>query len=138
MAGLLLERIFGAGSLAALRSAVADRALSAGVAPERVGDVVIAVHELAANAVRHGAGRGVARMWRKGPCLCCVVSDDGPPHGGLSREAAPWPEPAGHGLWVARQVADEFTVVTGEGGTFARACFAITGRRQEENHCAPG
>ena len=128
MAVLILERIFGAGSLAALRTAVAERVSGAGVAPERVGDVVIAVHELAANAVRHGAGRGVARIWRKGPCLCCVVSDDGPPREAAAAAAASWPEPAGHGLWLARQIADEFSVVTGEGGTLARACFAITGR----------
>ena len=122
---LILEQGFGAGSLTALRAAVAERACGTGVAPERVGDVVIAVHELAANAVRHGAGQGVVRIWRKGPCLCCAVSDDGPPREGPGRAAASWPEREGHGLWVVRQVADDLTVVTGKGGTIARACFAI-------------
>jgi hypothetical protein len=55
----LLEQAFDRDSLYALRSAVAAHAAEAGLPRQRVYDVVVAdVHELAANAVRHGAGHG--------------------------------------------------------------------------------
>ena len=55
----ILDQAFDAGSLYALRAAVAAHATQAGLAPGRADDLVIAVHELAANAVRHGAGHGL-------------------------------------------------------------------------------
>ena len=44
----------------------------------RVYAVVVAAHELAANAVRHGAGRGRLRLRADGAFLYCQASDDGP------------------------------------------------------------
>jgi anti-sigma regulatory factor (Ser/Thr protein kinase) len=43
----------------------------------RARDAMLAVHELAANAVRHGAGRGRLRMWSQEGALCCQVRDGG-------------------------------------------------------------
>jgi anti-sigma regulatory factor (Ser/Thr protein kinase) len=40
-------------------------------------DVVLAVNELASNAVRHGAGRGRLRMWGQDGAVCCQVQDAG-------------------------------------------------------------
>ena len=54
----VLEREFGAATLSGLRGAVQEGAAAAGLASERVIDVVLALHELAANVIRHGAGRG--------------------------------------------------------------------------------
>jgi Histidine kinase-like ATPase domain len=51
----ILDQAFDADSLYALRAAVAAHATQAGLTPGRAGDLVIAVHELAANAIRHGA-----------------------------------------------------------------------------------
>src|SRR5580704_16283973 len=51
---LILDQAFDEDSLYALRAAVAAHATQAGLAPGRADDLVIAVHELAANAVRHG------------------------------------------------------------------------------------
>ncbi len=35
----------------------------AGLSEDRASDVVLAVHELAANAIAHGAGHGRLRLW---------------------------------------------------------------------------
>src|SRR5580704_8227416 len=75
----ILDQAFDAGSLYALRAAVAAHASQAGLAPGRADDLVIAVHELAANAVRHGAGHGRLRIWRSEVALLCEISDDGLP-----------------------------------------------------------
>lgn len=69
-----------------------------------------AVHELAANAVRHGAGSGRLVMLATAGALRCLVSDAGP-------EAGPWPVRQGHGLWIARAVADQLAVSSGLRGS---------------------
>lgn len=124
-----LEQDFDAGSLYALRSAVAAHAAMAGLPPRRVYDVVVAAHELAANAVRHGAGRGRLRLQAADGMLICQVSDDGPAAAGEDQDpgagAAPWPAEYGHGLWVVEQVADQYTVDRGPAGTTATVAFAL-------------
>ena len=133
---LLLEADFGSGPLYSLRQAVAAHASAAGMPAAQVRDVTIAVQELAANAVRHGAGRGRLRMWRRDGALVCQVHDTGPgPRDGRTAArdgaaadadaAAGWPYPHGHGLWLARQVADEMSVTSGPGGTCATVVFAL-------------
>src|SRR5271170_2597937 len=77
-----LEQDFDAGSLYALRSAVAAHAAAAGLPPGRVYDVVVVAHELAANAIRHGAGHGRLRLLAADGILTCQVTDDGPDAGG--------------------------------------------------------
>ena len=125
---MVLEQQFDAGSLKALRSAVAAHAAEAGMPVPRLHDVVFAVHELAANAVRHGAGHGRLRLQADGGALTCLVSDDGPASGEGEHpgtEQQPWPAEHGHGLWVVGQVADQFTIASGPGGTTATATFAF-------------
>jgi anti-sigma regulatory factor (Ser/Thr protein kinase) len=124
---LILDQPFDSGSLYALRSAVGAHAAEAGLSPPRVYDVVIAAHELAANAVRHGAGRGRLRLHSDGPLLYCQVSDDGPASGngkpGPAPGTPPWPSQHGHGLWLIAQVADWLSVDHGPAGTTATARF---------------
>jgi anti-sigma regulatory factor (Ser/Thr protein kinase) len=127
-----LEQAFDVGALYQLRAAVAAHASAAGLSPLRVYDVVTAAHEMAANAVRHGAGHGRLRLHADDQALYCQVSDDGPivgdrapgqePGGGASS----WPVQHGHGLWLIVQVADEFTIDHGPVGTTATACFTIS------------
>ena len=57
---LALDQAFDGDSLYALRAAVAAHGSQAGLSEGRTRDLVLAVHELAANAVRHGAGQGLA------------------------------------------------------------------------------
>jgi anti-sigma regulatory factor (Ser/Thr protein kinase) len=121
-----LEQDFDATSLYALRAAVAAHAAEAGLAPERVYDAVAAAHELAANAVRHGGGRGYLRLWIVGGILTCRVSDDGaaaPAGDGGPATGVPWPAEHGHGLWMVEQVADRFAIDRGPAGTTATFTF---------------
>jgi anti-sigma regulatory factor (Ser/Thr protein kinase) len=130
----MLDQAFDSDSLYALRAAVAANASQAGLPQPRVGDLVIAAHELAANAIRHGAGRGRLRLWPAGQSLYCEVTDDGPAQAmgtgkqgdyPESRDAGPWPIQHGRGLWVIHQVADEVSLHSGRGGTVATIAFSL-------------
>jgi len=74
---VILEQDFDFGSLYALRAAVSAHASAAGLTGSRLYDVVMTAHELAANAVRHGAGRGHLRLWVLDGILHCEVTDAG-------------------------------------------------------------
>jgi anti-sigma regulatory factor (Ser/Thr protein kinase) len=119
-----LEQDFDAGSLYALRSAVGAHAAAAGLGADRVYDAIVTAHELAANSVRHGAGRGRLRLWAADGVLVCQVSDSGQPEPGKVT-AAGWPAEHSHGLWVVAQVADHFSIDSGPAGTTATATFAL-------------
>jgi len=128
-ARLTLDQPFDSGTLYALRAAVQAHATQAGLPESRTDDLVIAVHELAANAVRHGAGAGRLRMWERDRALHCQVDDSGPPASG--GDAGPggnladrWAFLPGHGLWLVRLVADQISVFSGPGGTRATVVFS--------------
>jgi anti-sigma regulatory factor (Ser/Thr protein kinase) len=131
----ILDQPFDSGTLYALRAAVQAHACQAGMPEERASDVVLAIHELAANAIMHGAGRGRLRMWCLPDALSCEVLDGGPPasggpgaDGGADRDARvadPWPAEDGHGLWLVRQVASRLEVLSGPRGTRALVSFAL-------------
>ena len=59
----VLDQEFDSGNLYALRAAVQAHVDQAGLSEDRASDVVLAVHELAANAIAHGAGHGRLRLW---------------------------------------------------------------------------
>ena len=133
-AALPLLQEFNAGSLYALRSAVAAHAAAAGLSRHRVYDITAAAHELAANAVLHGAGHGSLRLWAQDTYLWCAVADDGPAENGdrsgVSGDqgiaGAPWPVVHGHGLWIVSEIADDVRVDRGNPGTIITARFAIS------------
>ena len=133
----VLDQCFDANSLAALRAAAHACAARAGIPAERTTDIVIALHELAANAVRHGAGSGRLRIWDRVGALYCRVDDGGPAatrpaaarggdaDGGAGQNLADrWPRESGHGLWLARQVADQLTLRSDSRGTMAVITFS--------------
>jgi anti-sigma regulatory factor (Ser/Thr protein kinase) len=124
-----LDQAFDAGSLYALRAAVAAHAAAAGLGRHRVCDVTAVAHELAANAVLHGAGHGQLRLWADDKFLYCQVSDDGrgqPADGAAGPgDAAAWPAEHGHGLWLVRQVAEHVGIGHGPAGTTATARFPL-------------
>ena len=131
----VLDQCFDAGSLSALRASTQACAAQAGMPAERATDLVIALHELAANAVRHGAGSGRLRIWDHAGALYCRVDDDGsadgPPGpigaGSASQNLADrWPREPGHGLWLARQVADQLTLHADSRGTNAVITFSLS------------
>jgi two-component sensor histidine kinase len=151
----VLDQAFDAGTLYALRAAVQANATQLGMPDARTDDLVIAVHELAANAVRHGAGGGRVRLWQHAGELHCQVEDSGAPaRGGAAfapdggagsatghengdwaqqnsqpgaNAADSWPFSQGHGLWLVRLVADEISVFSGPDGTCATVVFALPG-----------
>lgn len=130
-----LDLAFDPGTLHGLRAAVQAYACQAGMLEDRAIDVVLVVHELAANAIRHGAGTGRLRMWSLPEALCCEVEDDGPAagtgrpveggEGDAEARTDPWPYLDGHGLWVVRKVADRMEVCTGPRGTRASVTFSL-------------
>jgi anti-sigma regulatory factor (Ser/Thr protein kinase) len=93
-----------------------------GVAPERVEDVVLAVHEVAGNGVRHGVPPVSVRVWLSpGRAVCCVtdrgVGFEDPFAGYLRGGGEELPERR-MGLWLVRQLCDELvTARTPEGFT---------------------
>jgi anti-sigma regulatory factor (Ser/Thr protein kinase) len=129
---LLLDQEFDADSLYALRAAVAAHAAAAGLNRNQVHDVVAAAHELAANAVLHGAGHGRLHLRASNRFLDCQVSDDGPAGDGVTASgAAPWSAEHGHGLWLVSQVADQYSLDHGTHGTTATATFALPSPGQQ-------
>ncbi|MFI6598457.1 ATP-binding protein [Nonomuraea sp. NPDC050536] len=83
-----------------------------GLGEEAVGDLVIAVNEVATNAVTHGAQSGRMRTWLEGTDLVIEIHDDG--------TWKPGPVPGavgGMGLWVARQLCADLTVQADAGGS---------------------
>ena len=144
-----LEQRFDGDSLYALRAAVAAHGSQAGLSDGRTRDLVLVVHELAANAVRHGAGHGRLRLRATRDAVRCEVTDgpagspdtDGaaPPGANgagpearaagamTSGAAAMWRIEPGHGLWLVRRVADEASVQSGPSGTVATVSFRLDG-----------
>jgi anti-sigma regulatory factor (Ser/Thr protein kinase) len=118
---MALDFAFNADTLPSLREAVLAEATAAGMSGTQAADVVLAAHELAANAVRHGPGGGrIALLIRNGR-LYCRVSDTG---NGL-RPAQPWPVQRGHGLWLVHATADQVSVSSGSSGSQVTAVFAL-------------
>ena len=120
----VLEQEFDDGSLYALRAAVAAHASRAGLSEGRTGDLVLVVHELAANAIRHGAGHGRLRLWTAADAVRCEITDDGPAEA-ADPDPAQWRVESGHGLWLVRQVADQASLDSGPSGTVAAVSFAL-------------
>ncbi|MFG1943853.1 anti-sigma factor RsbA family regulatory protein [Nonomuraea sp. NPDC048826] len=112
--------LFGA-DLAAMRRRVARRAFALGAARELRERLLLAAHEVAANAVEHGGGHGRILLWLDGGTLLCEVDDPGrmnAPYAGYLPPA--FPTDRGHGLWVVRQLCDLVEVRTGDTGTCLR------------------
>ncbi|MFC4865232.1 anti-sigma factor RsbA family regulatory protein [Streptomonospora arabica] len=111
--------------LASLRTAVTELAEKAEVPPERLGDLVLAVNELAANAVEHGRGGGTVTLWRRPGWIVCDVADRGPGlRDPLSGYAPADPlGPRGYGLWITRQVCDFMEITADADGTLVRLHF---------------
>jgi two-component sensor histidine kinase len=138
-----LDLAFDSGTLDALRAGVKAHSSAAGLPEDRAEDVVLAVHELAANAVSHGAGTGRLRIWKLAGSLCCQVEGgepiaaEHPDHAGNEAAAAAeasglapghqLPSQPGHGSWLVRQVADRMRILSGARGTQATIALDLPG-----------
>ena len=112
-----LDEFFTAATLHLLRERVARCAATAGLDRSRTADIILAVHELAANAVKHGPGTGHLLAHAAHGTFSLEVRDTGP---------APehWPVRPGHGLWILHKIADTFDISSSPAGTVVRAGFA--------------
>jgi serine/threonine-protein kinase RsbW len=93
-------------------------ATRAGMSAEAADDFVIAVNEIATNAVRHGSPRASLRLWVSAGAGVAEIRDSG--HWAA---AAPTPllrrpaEQGGMGLEVARLVCDDLRIKATPAGT---------------------
>ncbi len=137
--GDLLDIVFGWTDFAKLRRLVAGQCATAGLTGTRLDDFVLAVHEIAANAIVHAGAGGRLVLRRVASGLRCLVADTIPksavscpaPRSGDTRELrAGWDEldeaggpggpigaDSGRGLWLAATLADELSITSGPDST---------------------
>jgi len=109
---------FTATDLPQVRRFTATCAAQTGMSAETADDFVIAVNEIATNAVRHGSPRAWLRLWVSDRALMAEIRDTGRWPAGAVPSAVPRPsEKGGMGLEVARLVCDGFQIKAGSGGT---------------------
>ena len=132
---VVLDREIRAATLSALREAVLGCASAAGLSRDRSLEVMLAAHELAANVIRHGSGRGRLLLRVTARALSCQVSDarataraalDASSEAdGTAAPAAGWPVEHGHGLWLVRKTADRVQVAAGPAGSVVSIAFNL-------------
>ncbi|MEU7875422.1 ATP-binding protein [Dactylosporangium sp. NPDC049140] len=99
-----------------LRAALAAHAGEITADKDQIDNPLIVAGELAANSVRHGAGRGRLQLWHRETVLYCRVSDDGPGIGDLTlghTRLDPAHTDGGRGLWLCRQLTSELRINPG-------------------------
>lgn len=88
---------------------------------ERAEDIVLAINEVATNAVEHGTPEARLSLWAGPDGLVVEIDDGGTLRDPLPGLQAPHPaEPRGRGIWIARQVCDTLHVWADERGTHVR------------------
>jgi anti-sigma regulatory factor (Ser/Thr protein kinase) len=116
------ERLQYSTSLTDVREFTAALAARAGLRPHRVGDLVIAVAELAANTLAHTGGPGTVTFWVTDDEVVCQVQDQGQITDPLAGNVRPAPDASGggRGLWLVHQVCDQVEIRSGHAGTTVR------------------
>jgi anti-sigma regulatory factor (Ser/Thr protein kinase) len=112
---------FSAWQLHDVRTTVERTLCGRGYERERMEDIVLAVNELATNAVEHGTPEAQLSLWTGGHGLLCEIDDGGTLRDPLPGLQAPHPaEPRGRGVWIARQLCDSLHVWADGRGTHVR------------------
>ena len=139
----VLDLTFDSGILPELRADLWACAIQSGFSEDRVRDIVLAVHELAANTIVHDGQAGRLRAWELAGALHCQV-DDGDLMRSLEelasrdgmtgiRSSRAWdsvsvnslPCEPGHGLAVVRQLADQAQSLSSPRGTSILITFGL-------------
>ncbi|MEV0804808.1 ATP-binding protein [Micromonospora sp. NPDC050200] len=115
----LMSEDFTASSLTALRHRLQAAVSGAGLVGDEGYDFVLAVHELATNAVRHGGGHGHVDLRRRDDVLICEISDHGAATGSLPVRLPAVDVAGGRGLWLAHQLSDGLLLTRGPHGVTA-------------------
>ena len=95
--------------LSRLRQVVATHLARAGLSEGRQADFMLAISEIATNALEHGAPPANLRLWTTSTSVICEITDGGR---GIVPLAGLLPPPTtqrrGRGLWMAHQLCDQF------------------------------
>lgn len=117
---------FGATDLRRVRGEVGAAAHRHGVVPDRAADLALAIHELAANSVRHAGGAGVLRIWREPGALVCEVADHGQVLDPLTgRVGVPSEGASGRGLWMVNHLCDLVQLRSSRAGSVVRLHMSV-------------
>jgi anti-sigma regulatory factor (Ser/Thr protein kinase) len=131
---LLVADAFHVGEISDLRRRVARAVRRCGLNQVAADGFIVAVNEVLTNAVRHGGGSGVLRLWAGGAILCEVHDR------GRGFASAPYVDrverptmtaSGGMGLWIAQQTTDGLTIDSDLTGTTVRlvALYPTAGQR---------
>ena len=114
--------------LTGVRSFAAARARRAGLPPRRVGDLVMAVSELAANTLAHTSGPGSLALWVTDSEIICQIHDLGEITDPLAGKLRPDPvaDGGGRGLWVVHQLCDRVEIGTGSAAPTIRVHMRLS------------
>ena len=116
-----VSREFTGDGLRRIRDLVEQTARVAGVSAANAHNLVMAVSELAANAVRHGGGCGRILIEQTDDGVRVEVSDHGPglpEH--LSQELPPPDAVSGRGLWLVRNLCRDLHISSTARGVTVR------------------
>jgi hypothetical protein len=113
------EGTFCADDLADVRRLAASRGRQAGLGPSRLSDFVLAVNEVATNAIRHGRPQARLRLWTSGSGVHCEV-----PGGRWISEEHPsairLDDTDSLRLWLVWQICSDVALSHGPDGTTVR------------------
>jgi anti-sigma regulatory factor (Ser/Thr protein kinase) len=116
-----------AGDLSGLRRALTGDPLLADLDPARREDLVFAFNEAASNAIRHGDGEAVARVWRADHEVVGEVRTASTIDDPLIGRRTPGPDDdGGRGLWLINQLCDLVEVRSGAEGASVRMHVALS------------
>jgi anti-sigma regulatory factor (Ser/Thr protein kinase) len=113
---------FAANDLPVVRRFVA-RYAAPGLDADRLGDLQLAVNEVATNSIVHGGGHGVLRVWsdEKGACVVCEIRDTGAISDRLAGRIPPSvSSECGRGLLLVNYLCDLVRVHSGPNHTTIR------------------
>jgi anti-sigma regulatory factor (Ser/Thr protein kinase) len=114
-----LEMMFGLGDLQSVRRLIGSFAIDAGFSGPRTEEIVLAVNEIATNALLHGQPPATVRAWNADDEIILEVVDAG--EGIPDSLAGQLPPPAqglgGRGLWLTRLLCDAVEICNAGGCT---------------------
>lgn len=138
---MLLVRRFDRSTLGELREAVGAAAARHGLSGPQANRLVLAVHEAASNAIRHGGGAGQLLLWLQGGDLGAEIGDRG--HG-IPADRMTIPARVGdtlhggRGLWLINKVCVAVEIETGSTGTHLLLRYPRDSRATPEFGAAAG
>jgi anti-sigma regulatory factor (Ser/Thr protein kinase) len=125
-----VTQVFTGADIADVRALVRAAGAAAGVAPDELDNLLIAVSEIATNAIRHGSAMGSVTVEHLAAGLTVEISDDG---GGLPDglvvDRPPADAVGGRGLWLAHQMCPRIEVTSSPSGVTVR--LAVPGGTPE-------